>query len=45
MKIVVQKFGGTSVDGPERIRNVARWIIERKKRATAYVPWFLPLET
>lgn len=31
MKIVVQKFGGTSVDGPERIRNVARWIIERKK--------------
>jgi len=30
MKIVVQKFGGTSVDGAERIRNVARWIIERK---------------
>lgn len=31
MKIVVQKFGGTSVDGPERIRNVARWVVERKK--------------
>lgn len=31
MKIVVQKFGGTSVDGSERIRNVARWIIERKR--------------
>lgn len=32
MKIVVQKFGGTSVDGAERIRNVARWVIERKRQ-------------
>lgn len=31
MRIVVQKFGGTSVDGAERIRNVARRIVERKK--------------
>lgn len=32
MKIVVQKFGGTSVDGAERIRNVARWVVERKSQ-------------
>ncbi len=31
MRIVVQKFGGTSVDGPERIKNVANRILERKQ--------------
>lgn len=35
MRIVVQKFGGTSVDGAERIKNVAKRVIERKKEGYA----------
>lgn len=35
MRVVVQKFGGTSVDGAERIKNVARRVIERKQEGYA----------
>lgn len=31
MRIIVQKFGGTSVDGAERIRNVARRVVAAKR--------------
>lgn len=30
MQVIVQKFGGTSVDGAERIKTVARRIVQRK---------------
>jgi len=32
MSILVQKFGGTSVGSPERLKNVARRVIESKKK-------------
>ena len=31
MRVIVQKFGGTSVDGAERIKNVARRIVDAKR--------------
>lgn len=31
MRVIVQKFGGTSVDGPERIKNVAKRIVKTKQ--------------
>ena len=31
MRLVVQKYGGTSVGTPERIRNVARRLVETQK--------------
>jgi len=37
MALIVQKYGGTSVDGPERIKRVARRIIETKKRGNRVV--------
>lgn len=30
--IVVQKFGGTSVKGTERLREVAKWVVENKNK-------------
>jgi len=37
MALIVQKYGGTSVAGPERIKRVARRIIETKKRGNRVV--------
>jgi len=37
MALVVQKYGGTSVAGPERIKKVARRIIETKKKGNRVV--------
>ncbi len=31
MRLIVQKYGGTSVGTPERIRNVARRLIETQQ--------------
>jgi aspartate kinase len=31
MRVIVQKFGGTSVDGAERIKNVARRVVDAKR--------------
>ncbi|HOV87046.1 MAG TPA: hypothetical protein PLM79_11835 [Syntrophobacteraceae bacterium] len=31
MALVVQKYGGTSVGNPDRIRSVARRVVDRKK--------------
>ncbi|WP_256199250.1 hypothetical protein [Verrucomicrobium spinosum] len=31
MALIVQKYGGTSVGTPERIRNVARRVLETQK--------------
>lgn len=30
MAIVVQKYGGSSVATPEKIKNVAKWVIKKK---------------
>ena len=37
MALVVQKYGGTSVDGPERIKKIASRIIETKKRGNRVI--------
>jgi len=37
MALIVQKYGGTSIAGPERIKRVARRIIETKKRGNRVV--------
>ena len=37
MALIVQKYGGTSIAGPERIKRVARRIIETKKRGNKVV--------
>ncbi|MDH5174569.1 MAG: aspartate kinase, partial [Elusimicrobiota bacterium] len=37
MALIVQKYGGTSIAGPERIKKVARRIIETKKRGNKVV--------
>ena len=37
MALIVQKFGGTSVAGVERIRNVARRAVETQKRGNDVV--------
>jgi len=37
MALIVQKFGGTSVAGVDRIRNVARRVVETKKRGNDVV--------
>jgi len=37
MALVVQKYGGTSVAGPERIKKVARRIIETKRKGNRVV--------
>jgi len=37
MALIVQKYGGTSVEGPERIKRVASRIIETKKRGNRVV--------
>jgi aspartate kinase len=37
MALIVQKYGGTSVDGPERINRVASRIIETKKKGNRMV--------
>jgi len=37
MALIVQKYGGTSVDGPERIKRVARRIIETKRKGNRVV--------
>jgi len=37
MRLVVQKYGGTSVGTPERIRNVARRIIETQRQGCRVV--------
>ncbi|MDK2820281.1 MAG: aspartate kinase [Clostridia bacterium] len=31
MALIVQKYGGTSVDGPERVKHVARRVVETKQ--------------
>src|SRR3954468_5575414 len=37
MRLIVQKYGGTSVGSPERIRNVARRILETQKEGCRVV--------
>jgi aspartate kinase len=37
MRLVVQKYGGTSVGTPERIRNVARRLVETQRRGSHVV--------
>jgi aspartate kinase len=37
MALIVQKYGGTSVAGAERIRNVARRVVETQKRGNQVV--------
>ena len=37
MRLVVQKYGGTSLGTPERIRNVARRIIETQRQGCRVV--------
>ncbi len=37
MRLVVQKYGGTSVGTPERIRNVARRLVERQREGCRVV--------
>ncbi|NIM02731.1 aspartate kinase [bacterium] len=37
MALIVQKYGGTSIAGPERIKKVARRIIDTKKRGNRVV--------
>jgi aspartate kinase len=37
MRLIVQKFGGTSVGNPERIRNVARRIVETQREGCQVV--------
>lgn len=37
MALIVQKYGGTSIAGPERIKKVARRIIETKKKGNRLV--------
>ena len=37
MRLIVQKYGGTSVGSPERIRNVARNILETRKEGSHVV--------
>ena len=37
MRLIVQKYGGTSVGSPERIRNVARKILETQKESCRVV--------
>src|SRR5467141_3846961 len=37
MRLVVQKYGGTSVGSPERIRNVARRLIETQREGCSVV--------
>ena len=37
MRLIVQKYGGTSVGSPERIRNVARKILETQQRGCRVV--------
>ena len=37
MGIVVQKFGGSSLDGPKKIKNVARRVIECSKAGNQVV--------
>ena len=45
MAILVQKYGGTSVNGPERIRAVARASPRRAPRATTWWWWSPPWAT
>ena len=35
--IIVQKFGGTSVKGSERLREVAEWVIKNKNEGNKMV--------
>ena len=35
--IVVQKFGGTSVKGTERLREVAKWVVENKNKGNKMI--------
>src|SRR6266853_1933007 len=37
MRLVVQKYGGTSVGTPERVRNVARRLVERQREGCRVV--------
>src|SRR5260370_36973516 len=37
MRLIVQKYGGTSVGSPERIRNVARRLIETQREGCSVV--------
>src|SRR5256885_1728427 len=37
MRLIVQKYGGTSVGSPERIRNVARRIVETQREGCQVV--------
>ena len=37
MRLVVQKYGGTSVGTPERIRNVARRLVETQREGSQVV--------
>ena len=37
MRLIVQKYGGTSVGSPERIRNVARKILETQREGCRVV--------
>src|SRR6184192_1753258 len=37
MRLVVQKYGGTSVGTPERIRNVARRLVETQREGCRVV--------
>jgi aspartate kinase len=37
MRLIVQKYGGTSVETPERIRNVARRLLETQQRGCRVV--------
>ncbi|MFZ1221394.1 MAG: aspartate kinase, partial [Chthoniobacterales bacterium] len=37
MRLIVQKYGGTSVGSPERIRNVARRLLETQREGCRVV--------
>ncbi|HYJ05608.1 MAG TPA: aspartate kinase, partial [Chthoniobacterales bacterium] len=37
MRLIVQKYGGTSVGSPERIRNVARRLLETQQQGCRVV--------
>src|SRR6267378_3613484 len=37
MRLIVQKYGGTSVGGPERIRNVAQRLVETQREGCSVV--------
>ena len=43
-RLIVQKYGGSSVANPERIKNVARRVVNYKKKAMIWWWWSRPWE-